>query len=149
MAMEENAHDVEAITALIARQFAALSWDDERKPDWRGFAADFLPEAMLFASARPAKGQSVETFVSRMKHLAQTSLSDFRETPIGMRIHVFGHVAIAVAGVEMVENDAELNRNVEMMLLVKTDGRWRIAAQAWDRATPEREIPDGLLLPAK
>ena len=29
-------------------------------------------------------------------------------------------------------NDAEPSRNVEMLLLVKTDGAWKIAAQCWD-----------------
>ncbi len=32
-----------------------------------------------------------------------------------------------------------------MLLLVKTDGAWRIAAQAWDKASGLNPIPDSLL----
>jgi hypothetical protein len=41
-------------------------------------------------------------------------------------------VAVAVAACEMTENDARVNRGVEMMLLIKTDSEWKIVAQAWD-----------------
>jgi hypothetical protein len=42
---------------------------------------------------------------------------------------MFDNVAIAVAGCEITENDADVTRGVEMMLLVKDAGVWRIAAQ--------------------
>ena len=34
-------------------------------------------------------------------------------------------VAVAVAACEMTENDARVNRGVEMMLLIKTDSEWK------------------------
>jgi hypothetical protein len=33
-----------------------------------------------------------------------------------------------------------------MMLLVKSDGQWKIAAQAWDKETDTLPIPDDLLI---
>ncbi len=109
-------------------------------PDLDKFAADFLPGASLFASARPARAQSVGQFAERMKGLVGTTLKSFDEQVIGARIHVFGNVAVAVAACENTENGAEINRKVEMMLLVKDDGYWKIAAQAWDKATDARPI---------
>ncbi|WP_072385073.1 DUF4440 domain-containing protein [Hyphomicrobium sp. CS1BSMeth3] len=137
--------DVRAIEDLIARQFASMSWKTGAAPDLEKFGSDFLPDASLFASARPVRAQSVGQFVERMKGLVGTALKSFDEQVIGTRIHVFGNVAVAVAACENTENDAEVNRNIEMMLLVKDGGQWRIAAQAWDKATDTRPIPAELL----
>lgn len=137
--------DVRAIEDLIARQFASMSWKTGAAPDLEKFGGDFLPDASLFASARPVRAQSVGQFVERMKGLVGTALKSFDEQVIGTRIHVFGNVAVAVAACENTENDAEVNRNIEMMLLVKDGGQWRIAAQAWDKSTDTRPIPAELL----
>ena len=37
-----------------------------------------------------------------------------------------------------------MSRGVEMLLLVKDDGAWRIAAQAWDTEGPSKRIPPHL-----
>ncbi|WP_370057535.1 hypothetical protein [Sinorhizobium fredii] len=72
------------------------------------------------------------------------TLHSFEETVLGSRIHVFGNVAVAVIACENVENATETNRNVEMMLLVKDDGSWRIAAQAWDRQDASNPVTSEL-----
>jgi hypothetical protein len=46
---------------------------------------------------------------------------------------VVGNVASAAVACESIENTTETSRTVEMLLLVKDEGAWRIAAQAWDR----------------
>jgi hypothetical protein len=45
--------------------------------------------------------------------------------------------------------DADVNRGVEMFLLVKDTGAWRIAAQAWDTERDGRRLPADLLKPVK
>ena len=82
-----------------------------------------------------------------MKGLAQTTLHTFHEAVLGTKVHVFGNIAVAIATAEMTENDAETNRNVEMMLLVKSGGAWRIAAQAWDRASRSNPVPEDFIRP--
>jgi GNAT superfamily N-acetyltransferase len=143
--IDERKGDTEAIEALVARQLASLSWSRGGTPDGAAFAADFLDSAVLFPAARPARAQSVPDFVERMNNLAQSSLRSFREVILGTKVHVFGNVAVAIAAAEMVENDAETSRNVEMMLLVKSEGAWRIVAQAWDRASDTNPIPEAWL----
>jgi len=133
--------DVRAIRALIARQFGSMSWIADGAPDLAAFEADFLAEAPLYASARPVQAQSVGQFTDRMRGLAADGLRSFDETVLGSIVHVFGNVAIAAVACENVENGAETNRNVEMMLLVRDGGAWRIAAQAWDRETASNPIP--------
>jgi hypothetical protein len=80
-----------------------------------------------------------------MKGLATTKLRSFKEAPLGREIRVFGNVAIAVAACQMTENETQVTRGIEMMLLVKTDGRWQIVSQAWDTEGDSKAIPADLL----
>ena len=137
--------DVQAMEAVIARQFASLSWTPGTPADWNGFAADFFPEASLYPSARPAKRQTVEAFIERMKSLEGTKLRSFAEAVLGTKIHVFGNVAVAVAACEMTEKGADVQRGVEMLLLIKNAGAWQIVSQAWDTESPSQPIPMRLL----
>jgi hypothetical protein len=56
---------------------------------------------------------------------------------------VFGNVAVAVC--EMIEIGAETHRGVEMLLLIKDEGAWRIVSQAWDAESPSQPSPIWLL----
>jgi hypothetical protein len=58
---------------------------------------------------------------------------------------VFGNVAVALAACEMTENDADVQRGVEMLLLIKNEGTWQIVSQAWDTESPSQPIPMRLL----
>ena len=145
--MQADTHrdDVQAIEAVIARQFASLSWTPGAPADWDRFAADFFPEASLYPAVRPAKRQTIETFIERMKGLDGTKLRSLEEAVLGTEIHVFGNVAVAVAVCEMTENGAEVHRGVEMLLLIKNAGAWQIVSQAWDTESPSQPIPMRLL----
>lgn len=84
-----------------------------------------------------------------MKNLARTKLRSFKEVVLGSEVYIFGNVAVAIAACETTENDAEVNTAVEMLLLVKSEGVWRIASQAWDRASQSNPIPVNLLAGAE
>lgn len=144
MQSNANGEDTRAIRELVARQFASLNWSPETSADWKAFAADFYPGATLYPAARPPKVQTVQAFVERMKGLAETKLRSFAESVLGTEVHVFGNVAVAIAGCEIVENTSTVNRGVEMMLLVKDEGAWKIVSQAWDTERPSRPIPPHL-----
>jgi putative lumazine-binding protein len=140
----ENDDDRRAIAAIIDRQFASLGWSSGKSADWQAFAADFFPDASLYPAARPALRQSVDAFVERMKALAGTKLRCFKETVLGTEIHIFGNVAVALAGCEITENDAEVSRGVEALLLIKDEGAWRIVSQAWDTENEVKPLPEHL-----
>ena len=118
--------------------------DGKAGPDTATFSSDFLPDASLYPSARPVSAKSLNEFTHRMGELARTTLTSFHERVIGTKVLLFGNVAVAAVACENTENEGEVNRNVEMMLLVKTNGHWKIAAQAWDRETNTLLIPDEL-----
>jgi hypothetical protein len=143
--MDGEPDDVKAINAVVARQFGSLSWTADRPGDWDTFQSDFFHGALLYPAARPAKPQTVAAFVERMAGLSQTTLRSFGERVLGAQIRVFGNIASAIVAAEMTENGTTITRNVEMMLLVKDEGAWRIVSQAWDRASDMRPVPDDLL----
>jgi hypothetical protein len=143
--MPSHAEDLAAIHAIIERQFASLNWRPGTQGDWAAFRADFFPGAALFPAARPANRQTVDAFVERMAALAQDRLKAFRERALGSEVRVFGNVAIAAATCEIVENEATVTRGVEMLLLIKDDGCWRIVAQGWDSESADKPIPPELL----
>jgi hypothetical protein len=137
--------DTDAIRAIITRQFASLSWANGILPGWDDFTGDFHAGASLFPAARPAKPVGVADFVERMRRLSETTLKTFEETVLGLDICVFGTIAMAAVAGEMTENGTETSRSVEMLLLVKSEGRWKIVAQAWDKASDANPLPDNFL----
>lgn len=142
-AIEENG-DTRAIKTLIGAHFQGLRWTPGTSPDWEAFASDFLPDASLFAAARPARRQTLDAFIARMKGVAQGTLRSFEESTLGMQVLVFGNVAVVLAASRMLENGTEVNHDVSGYLLAKSDGTWRIAAHAWDHATEQNPVPESL-----
>lgn len=145
MERQQDDEDVAAIRQVMRDQFLSLAWSRAKDADWASFAGEFVPGALLFPAARPLAPQSVDQFMDRMKRLrAEVKLATFEETPLGCEVRVFGNVAVAFAGCEMLENGCTITRDVSATLLVRDNGVWRIAAQAWDMETEARPIPDDL-----
>ena len=90
------------------------------------------------------KQQSVNAFIERLSGLAETKLRSFHEKVLGTEVRVFGNVAVAIAACETVENETEVSRGVEMLLLVKDADQWRIAGQAWDSESDQVKVPSYL-----
>ena len=79
-----------------------------------------------------------------MNAVAEGTLRSFEETTLGMQVLLFGKVAVVLSASEMLENDAQVNRDVHGYLLLKDEGRWRIAAHAWDHASDQMPVPEQL-----
>ena len=77
--------------------------------------------------------------------MAETTLVSSEETVLGTEIRVFSNAALAFAACEITENDVEVNRSVEALLLIKDKGTWRIVSQAWDTASEAKPIPEDLI----
>jgi hypothetical protein len=144
MKNHELESDEVAIRALVGNHFEAMRWSPGEQADWATFAKDFVPGASLYPAARPVQPKSVGEFIERMKGVATRTLHTFEEHTRGMDILVFGNVAVVLAASEMLENSAEVNWDVSAYLLIKSDGEWRIAAHAWDKATDEKPVPEHL-----
>lgn len=136
--------DEEEIRALIKNHFEGMRWTVNTTPDWQDFSSDFLPGASLFPAARPVQIKTVQAFIDRMNGVAATTLHTFEEHTLGMQIHAFGNVAVVLAASEMLENGTETNHDISAYLLVKSEGKWLIAAHAWDKASEEMPVPEPL-----
>ena len=132
------------IRALIGSHFEAMKWGSEAAPDWDRFRADFLEDAILLGAARPVTVRSLEAFIDRMETVARKNLHSFEEHTRGMKILRFGNVAVVLAVSELLENGEDVNHDISGYLLVKSDGRWSIAAHAWDQAGDEKPVLDEL-----
>ena len=137
-------NDEEAIRKLIGEHFEAMKWEPGADTDWDRFREDFLSEALLFGAARPVQARTVDGFVERMETVARKNLGSFEEHTRGMKILCFGNVAVVLAMSEMLENSSEVNHDISGYVLVKSEGRWSIAAHAWDQASDEKPVPDDL-----
>jgi hypothetical protein len=147
MAILDENDDVRAIKTLIGAHFQGLHWTPATRADWTTFSADFLPDASLLPAARPVRRQTLDAFITRMNGVAQSTLRSFEERTLGMQILVFGNVAVILSASELLENGTEVNHDVSGFLLVKDEGRWRIAAHAWDHASEEMPVPEHLRAP--
>ena len=147
MAIPDQNDDVRAIDALISAHFQGLRWTPTTRADWTTFAADFLTDASLFPAARPVRKQTLDAFITRMDGVAEGTLRSFEERTIGMQILAFGNVAVVLGASELLENGRDVNHDVSGFLLVKDDGKWSIAAQAWDHASEEMPVTEHLIRP--
>ena len=136
--------DEDAIRSLIGEHFEAMRWEPGADPDWDRFRQDFLPSAQLFGAARPVQARSIDGFIERMETVARANLRSFEEHTRGMKILRFGNFAIVLAMSELLENGSEVNHDIIGYLLVKSEGRWSIAAHAWDQAGEDKPVPDVL-----
>ena len=137
-------NDEDEIRALIGEHFEAMRWEPGSDPDWDRFRKDFLPEANLFGAARPVQARTVDAFIERMETVARKNLHTFEEHTHGMKILRFGNIAVVLAMSEMLENATEVNHDISGYLLAKSDGRWSIAAHAWDQAGEGKPVPEDL-----
>ena len=141
--------DEKEIRFLIGEHFEAMRWESGAEPDWHRFRQDFLTDAQLFGAARPVQARSVDGFIERMETVARKSLHSFEEHTRGMKILRFGNIAVVLAMSEMLENGSDVNHDISGYLLVKSEGRWSIAAHAWDLAGKDKPVPDELRRPTE
>lgn len=131
--MTQTLDDISEIRALIEAQFASLNWSEGHAADWDGFAAVFRDDATLIPAARPTERRTVGDFRDRLARLKQDgTLRTFSERMTRISVQVAGTVAVVMAGCEMTENGTTMTNDVSAFLLIKEDGAWRIANQAWD-----------------
>lgn len=136
--------DEKEIRAVIGDHFEPMKWGEDSVPDWDRFREDFLSEAILCGAARPVQVRTLEGFIDRMEKIARKNLNSFEEHTHGMKIMHFGNIAVVLAMSELTENGTEQNYDISGYLLVKSEGRWSIAAHAWDQADEEKPVPDQL-----
>lgn len=137
--------DVEMITLILESALHQISWNGSKAPDWDGFFAPYLNEAIMVPAARPAQVTSPEGFRAGMQ--AQHSggaPAALEERPLATIVRVFGNVAIAQSSFGVTVDQGTEGFGVNSFLLVKSDDLWRIVAAAWDDAPDRSALPQDL-----
>ena len=142
MPYTKQALDIQAIKAVIERQFASASWNAYKQPDWDGFVAVFHQDATLFSADQLAAAQTSQDFAARLQEQAKTTRRTFQETALKSDVFVSGNIATAIVDCENIANGYEIHRTIEMLLLVKNADGWKIVSQAWDQARPVEPVHD-------
>ncbi len=142
MSYTEQAIDIQAIKAVIERQFASVSWNSFKQPNWEGFNAVFHPNATLFSADQLDQAQTPQDFTTRLQSQSKTTRRTFQETALKIDVKVSGNIASAVVDCENIANGLDIHRTIEMLLLVKNATGWQIVSQAWDVARPVEPVQD-------
>jgi ketosteroid isomerase-like protein len=142
MAYTTQAIDIQAIKALIERQFTSVTWNSYKQPDLDGFMSTFHPNATLYTSALPTTAQTPAQFAETLEAQSKSTRRTFQETALKTDVQVSGNVATAIVDCENIANGTEIHRTIEMLMLIKDTNGWKIVSQAWDIARPVEPVQD-------
>ena len=141
--------DHDAIDALAARMYAAFGNRDGCVPDLDGLREVFLPECVI-AKAIPGQEQvqALDGFIEQRRPLlTQGRLVDFAEWETDSRTWIDGNTASRRSLYEksgVLDGTPFRARGAKQMQFVRLDGRWWIAALAWDDEREGFEPPGSL-----
>jgi hypothetical protein len=143
--------DVATIQGVVDALYRAVSFAPGGEPDWQLLRFLVLPDAVL---AQPVQGGdqvellTVEAYISRFQMaLGQSTLrtTGFHETVTRVSTTSFGRTAHCHVVFEARTDPAAaepLGRGVDSIQLVRTGGRWWIAAIATELERPGQPIPE-------
>lgn len=118
-------------------------------PDWGAVRELFLPEAVIVlrTSRESLTVFSVDGFLRDFREFYESPdvvENGFREDVLELRSTEVGDMAQAWVLYEARVPGGRGNRGVDSFLLVRRDGRWKVAAVTNEVPVPGRPIPEGL-----
>ncbi len=130
-----------AIGRLIARFFAAVSFDQSGRPDYEALHDLFVEEGLLFKCVGEApEVTSVDEFIRPRRALVEAgTLTAFREAELDETTEVFGRVAHRFSSYTkdgVTDGAPFAGRGAISTQFVRTPNGWRISAMAWDDERP-------------
>ena len=151
-AAEEQAAgpDVSTVDGVVAALYQAVSFAPGSEPDWATLRTLLLPNAVI---AQPVRASdevellSVDAFIGRFKEdLATFKMRDtgFWETVARVETTTFGRIAQSFVVFEPRTDPSSAEpagRGVDSIELIRTGGRWWIAAITTEHERPGRAIP--------
>lgn len=136
--------NIKEIETVVEQLFGAISWSASSPPDWKAFSDCCLPGAKLFPASRPVNPTDLLPFIEMMQGQYEGDLKDFDEAVTGHHVRVFGNIAIAFSGYTQRINGGDLTRGVNGFVMIRNDGKWKIAAMCWDGEKEGAQVPEDL-----
>lgn len=146
---EARPADVESPSALVEALYDVISGPAEEERDWDRLRSLFWPGARVRIPRPPAEGGEgigewdVEGFIEQGRSVFAES--GFWEREIWNRTERFGNIAHVLSTYESrvgSEDSEPAGRGINSIQLLRDDGRWWIAAIAFDVELPDNPIPD-------
>lgn len=139
----------ESAEQTVRSLYDLVSAGPSASPDWEAVRGLFLPEAVIvLRTAREALTVfSVDGFLEDFRTFyASPDVTEkgFKETVLELRATEVGDMAQAWVLYEARVPGGRGNRGVDSFLLVRRDGRWRVAAVTNEVPIPGRPLPSDL-----
>ena len=144
------ATDVSTIDGVVSALYRSVSFEPGGEPDWATLRTLMMPDAVL---AQPVRGSdevellTVDEFVGLFQDDLEAfdmRRTGFHESIARVETTSFGRIAHCLVVFEVRTDpgaSAPLGRGVDSIELVRTDGRWWIAAITTEHERPNRQIP--------
>jgi hypothetical protein len=134
---------------VVRALYRMVTFDAGRNVDWEQVKALFIPEAVIVlrASRTSMNVLNRNTFVDDfVKFIRDAKLENqaFEETIVAIKTQETGEVARATVhyAARIPSRERPAQHGVDVFLLMKTDGRWRIVAIVNELVRPGVEVPE-------
>lgn len=137
--------DLSDLLSLCPRLYAAVGWDEKKRPDWELFRNCFHPDAVLAPlSSGSASAVPVEAFIQAMQgQISGGELKSFSERELSHHIEAFGNIANVRSSFAAAMNGVE-RKGVTFAQMVRHAGRWLIWSAIWDNESADAAVPANL-----
>jgi len=136
---------------VVRALYRLVTFDAGKNVDWEQVKALFIPEAVIVlrASRTSMNVLNRNTFVDDfVRFIREASLEDraFEETIVAIKTQETGDVARSTVhyAARIPSRDRPAQHGIDVFLLMKADGRWRIVSIVNEIVRPGVEVPEEL-----
>jgi len=136
---------------VVRSLYRMVTFDAGKNVDWEQVKALFIPEAVIVlrASRTSMNVLNRNTFVDDfVRFIREAKLEDlaFEETIVAMKTVETGDVARSTVhyAARIPSRDRPAQHGIDVFLLMKTDGRWRIVSIVNEIVRPGVDVPEEL-----
>jgi hypothetical protein len=140
---------VESAEDVVRTLYKMVSFNAGKNVDWEHVKALFIPEAVIVlrASRTSMNVLNRNTFVDDfLKFISDAKLEDqaFEETIVAIKTQETGDVARATVhyAARIPSRDRPAQQGIDVFLLMKADGRWRIVSIVNEIVRPGVDVPE-------
>lgn len=139
----------ETPVALIEDIYSAVSMTDTVPVDWERVRSMFIEEAVIILRTGPDESEqfTVDGFIQDFKDFyeyPQVKTSGFEEKILSMKSMAYKDIAFiaTVYSAAITGRDVPPTRGIDLWLLSKKDGFWKITSVINEVIPPGQELPD-------
>ena len=134
------------ILSTVGRMYSAVSFKDSASLKIDSILSVFTPEGVLIANfaQKPMRFSVKQYSDNLLKRVRAGELDAAQEKELFRKIDVFGNVAQVLSSYEltlMIKGKPVVRRGVNLIQLLKVDGKWFVSSLIWDRENENLRLP--------